>query len=356
MTRLLTTGYETGDIAENGTTTLASNGVLAAVSSTPTPRAGAYCLKCSSTTTTFTLGTFKLFSLAASKTDLWVRFAVLFHPVQTFEWVFALVLDSASAAQNCLTWDTTSNLIRARLGATTAGTLLGTSATPLPSDTWHVVDWRTQITSTTAGTTEVWLDGTRIINFSGDNTNTANANVQSVELGHIGPSVASSSGIYLAFDDIAINDTAGSSNNGRAGDGRVVLLTPTGAGSNTGLSRGGTDSGANWSQVEELPPSMTDYVFHATAGTRDTYAMSDLPTNVASVNTTEVVVLAQNSDAGAGSLALTVKSGGTTNEGTAQALGTTAAYIRQLYETDPNTSAAWTSSAVNALEAGVTVR
>jgi hypothetical protein len=61
-------------------------------------------------------------------------------------------------------------------------------------------------------------------------------------------------------------------------------------------------------------------------------------------------------EAGAGSLGPTLKSGATTNEGTAQGLSATASYYRQLYETDSNTSAAWTAAAVNAAEAGTTVR
>jgi hypothetical protein len=160
----------------------------------------------------------------------------------------------------------------------------------------------------------------------------------------------------MAFDDLAVNDTAGTVNNGQIGDGRVVLLKPNGAGGNAGQSRGGSDSGANWSQVEELPPSMTDYVYSATAGTRDTYALEDIPAGSWSVNCAEVLAYAQNSDAGGGSLGLTVKSGATTNEGTAQSLTATAAYYRQLYEADPATSVAWTNAAVNALEAGTTVR
>jgi hypothetical protein len=175
-----------------------------------------------------------------------------------------------------------------------------------------------------------------------------------VVIGHI--TIGAVNGYYHAFDDIAINDTNGSINNGQIYDGRVVLLLPNGAGSTTGQTRGGTDSGANWSQVDELPPSLTDYVYSATAGTRDTYTLENLPAGTWAVNCCQVLAYAQNNDAGAGSLGLTVKSGATTNEATAQALVVGAQYYRQLYETDPDTSAAWTTSAVNALEAGTTVR
>jgi len=198
----------------------------------------------------------------------------------------------------------------------------------------------------------VWLNGTRVINFSGDNTQTT-ANVQRIILGPT--SAAFEAATYFAFDDIAINDTAGTVNNGRVGDGQVLLLKPDGAGSSTQWVRGGTDTGANYTQVNELPPSLVQYVGSPTAGNRDLYGVEDL-TGTPSIRVVEVLALAQNSDAGGGSLAPTVKSGSATSEAATVALSTTAAYATGRWETDPNTSAAWTSAAVNALEAGATVR
>jgi hypothetical protein len=196
-----------------------------------------------------------------------------------------------------------------------------------------------------------------VINFSGDNSNTATLNLLTCQLGNVATTSAPGTNAFVAFDDIAVNDVAGSINNARIGDGRVILLTPSGSGSSTVLARGGTDTGANYSQVNELPPSLTQYVGSSTAADRDLYAMADISgLTIASINVVEEIVLAQNSDAGAGSLGLTIKSGATTNEATAQALGAAAAYYVSRWETDPNTSAAWTASAINALEAGVTVR
>lgn len=360
MTRLLTTGFESGDVNEAGVSAIPASTALTVVSSTPTPRAATYCLKCATTASTNNFTVSKTFTFAAAKTEVWARFAVYVHiaagSTQT-EFILGVALDSAGAAQTCITWNLTTGIVSLRLGASSTGTLLAASSLTFPADTWHTLEWRTQITSTTVGVSEVWLDGTRIINFSGDNTNTANANVQRLQV-CLGGTGASSvlAGSYVAFDDIAVNDTAGSINNGQIGDGRVFLLKPNGAGSNTNQTRGGTDSGANWSQVDELPPSMTDYVFSASAATRDTYALEDVPAGSWTVNCVEVLAFAANSDAGAGSLGLTVKSGSTTNEGTAQNLSITAAYYRQLYETDPATSAVWTTTAVSALEAGTTVR
>ena len=84
---------------------------------------------------------------------------------------------------------------------------------------------------------------------------------------------------------------------------------------------------------------MTDYVYSATAATRDTYALQDVPARHVDRQCGRGAGLrAEQRTPGAGSLGLTVKSGATTNEGTAQSLTTTAAYRRQLYETDPDTS------------------
>ena len=353
MTRLLTCGFETGDINEaGGTPTTGTNSTLAAVSAVPTPRGGSYCIKGSSSLASSNNWA-KPFGFAA-KTEVWVRFAIYWHGLTTVEVAIAKLTDSGATDTADLTFSGADGLLRARQGGTSTGTLLGASSTAMTQDAWHLVEWRHQMTSLTVGVTEVWLDGTRVINFSGDNTAGSQVNVVSLSIGQM--NVVGLTNIYSAFDDLVINDTNGTVNNARPGDGRIVLLTPSGAGSNTNQTRGGTDTGANYSQCNELPPSLTQYVYSATAATRDTYAMSDLPSGVGSINAAEVLVLAQNSDTGAGSLGLTVVSGGTTNEGTAQSLGSTAGYIRQLYETDPNTSAAWTVSGVNAMEAGVTVR
>lgn len=358
MTRLLTTGYETGDVNEAGSSTIGTNNSLTVVNTTPVPRAGSFCLKMAVASGTALNATNKTYTLPAAKTDVWMRFAVFVHNVSlTGEVVIAACQDAGGGSQNCLTWDGTSNVIRARANNVVSGTLLAASSTTLPPDTWHVIDWRIQITSTTVGIVEVWLDGNRVINFSGDNTQTTTLNVQFVALGHLGTAVSGvGTGFYVAYDDIVVNDTLGTANNARAGDGRVVLLLPTAAGSSTQFTRGGTDTGANYSQVNELPPSMAQYVGSNTVGNRDLYTLADVPVAVQSINVVEALLLVQNSDAGGGSIAPTIKSGAATNEVTPIGLSTSPGYVVGRWETDPNTTAAWTIAAVNAAEVGATVR
>lgn len=354
MTRLLTCGWETNDINESGVSVTGAAATQTLVTTTPTPRSpSVYCLKMGSTSTVSNNAS-RTWTLASSKTEMWTRFAVIFH-LWTIEGVVATIYDSGGGSagiQGVVSWHPSDLLIRAYRGQ---NTLLGTSTLQCSADTWHTVEIRWQITSGTVGIIEVWVDGTRFLNLTGiDNTNTGNLNVQGFALGAANGVMLS--GGYTGLDDIAVNDTVGTINNGQIGDGRIVLLKPNGAGSNTAFIRGGTDSGANWSQVDELPPSMTDYVTSATLGARDTYTLEDVPSGTWTVNACEVIALAQNADVGTGSLALTVKSGATTTEGTAQNLTTSAQYFRQLFETDPATSSLWTQAGVNALEAGATVR
>lgn len=59
----------------------------------------------------------------------------------------------------------------------------------------------------------------------------------------------------LYFDDVAVNDSSGSNETSYPGEGHVICLRPDGNGDNVGMgSRGGTDSGADWSQVDEVTP------------------------------------------------------------------------------------------------------
>jgi hypothetical protein len=286
-------------------------------------------------------------------TDVWVRLGVLMHANPNSENALVSFSDNAGSLQGRVTWTTSDSLLRAYRSTVF---LLGTSALQMSADQWHTLEVRWQMTSLTVGTVEVWLDGAQTLNLVGvDNTQTSALNIGNVLVG-TGAAMLSG-GPYYAFDDLAINDTNGTVNNGRPGDGRVVLLSPSGAGSSTQLLRGGTDSGANWSQVDDVPMSMTDFVYDATAGHRDLYTLQDVPSAASgwSVNTVEALAYAQTSDVGSMSVAPTLKTGATTAEGAAQALAISPQYFRQQYQTNPDTTAGWTVADLNALEAGVTV-
>lgn len=160
------------------------------------------------------------------------------------------------------------------------------------------------------------------------------------------------------MDDLYVNSTTGSQNTGYSGDIRVSAYIPNAAGDNTGLTRGGSDSGNNYGQVDERPPNdATDYVFGTGTSVYDLY---NIP-NTSSVATVQAVTLwmrAQKSDAGAKNIAPVIKSGGTPTEtiGSDQALSTSWTYYKELYNNEPVDNVAWTPSKVDSLQIGAKAR
>lgn len=132
----------------------------------------------------------------------------------------------------------------------------------------------------------------------------------------------------------------------------VQAIFPTGAGSSAAWT---PSTGSNWDCVNEVPGSDSDYVATNTANAVDSYAMGDLTGSIGSIKTVQVVARALYAGAPTPTgIKGVVRSGGTDYPSTATATpGTAVKTFGFLWETDPNTSAAWTESGVNAIEAGV---
>lgn len=115
----------------------------------------------------------------------------------------------------------------------------------------------------------------------------------------------------------------------------------------------GTITATNSGCVQELiEDGATTYVFDSTAGHFDLYDFADLATTPAAIVGVNVRSFGAKSDAGARSGTVRVKSGATSQDGATLALSTSFQNIPLWLPTDPNTSAAWTAAAVNALQAG----
>ncbi|HEY1292922.1 MAG TPA: hypothetical protein VGJ60_07585 [Chloroflexota bacterium] len=353
MSRLVTCGWESGDSSELGFD-YTNIGSVTAVNTSPTPRT-AYCIKAWTPSASFD-SSYKTIVFGPAANEVWVRWSgnfQLYNGGASGDSIapFCELRDPNGVALASLCLRST-QFIDACQGSN--GTVVATSSVSVSLAVWHTLEWRHQMSSTTSGITEVWLDGMQIILFSGDNNAaTTLLTIGQLRIGCIGVVRGAS---YHCFDDLAINDTTGTINNGRPGDGRVVFLPPSGTGSSTMLTRGGTDSGANWSQVDESPMSVADYVQSATPGDRDLYAITDLAAPPVVIYAVDVVAQAQKGDAGEAAAAATLKSGAAVLEGSAVTLGMWPAYPRLARETDPNTGQPWTFAGVNGAEAGVTVR
>ena len=89
--------------------------------------------------------------------------------------------------------------------------------------------------------------------------------------------------------------------------------------------------------------SDADYVASGTVGDLDLYETGDLPFVPDSVHAVQVTTCARNDDAATREVRSKVKSGAATANGGPHALTANYVYYRDIFETDPDTAAAWTA-------------
>lgn len=106
---------------------------------------------------------------------------------------------------------------------------------------------------------------------------------------------------------------------------------------------------------ESLNDGDASIVTSSTVGALDLYDLDDLPSTPASIMAVQARAITRKSDASARSGQLAIKSGATSALGSAVLQSTSYTALMQQWSTDPNTGAAWTASAINALQAGVKV-
>ena len=228
-------------------------------------------------------------------------------------------------------------------------TVLATGTTVLPNGAWTYIEFKAKVDPTT-GTYEVRINGlaTPELSATGQNTrNSSNSFLTGFRL------LVSANAISCRFDDIYFLDTTGSAPlNDFLGETRVQTLWPTGAGASTQWT---PSVGSNWQNVDDgnggNMDSDTTYNSSATVGQIDSFALQDL-SGTPTVYSVAMTWDARKDDAAARQVRSRLKSGATIANGTTQTMGSSFAGSRDVWDTDPATGVAWTSSGVNALEAG----
>jgi len=150
------------------------------------------------------------------------------------------------------------------------------------------------------------------------------------------------------FDDSVPVDASGVSNNNFIGDQAVKTDVPTSDSTPLNFTRGGTDSGASFSQVDEIPPNGdTDYIFSSTVGHISHFGF---PAAVATTIKALIVnMVARKTDGSARSIRASCKSGATTGDsGVDLPLSTNYFMYQGIFENDPATGNPWTLANLNA--------
>jgi hypothetical protein len=202
----------------------------------------------------------------------------------------------------------------------------------------HEICVRLAVTGGVLQTRCTQRDGTVItgINYGGNTVPIASDKIKFIRL-----SVDTSAGDYDDFDDITLSD------DGFPGDIRYSHLSPNGDSSVTWSRSAGA---TNYSLIDERPPVTTDSVNTSVDDERDLY---DLENYVRTERPLFVALWHQARSSGIGaSIIQLISSGGVVELGAVTAL--TAGYIdyQRLFFEDPNTGAAWTVTALNALKCG----
>lgn len=236
-------------------------------------------------------------------------------------------------------------------------TLLGATTMMLQLLRWYYLQFHFTIHDST-GVVDLRIDGSTELALTGQDTR-ADAAAGGDTCDRCALDTAAANEWFV--DDWIINDAADTDNTSYPDNLGVEAIMPTAAGDSTQLQRGGTDSGANWSQVEERPSNdATDYVFDSVVNDYDLYNLAT--TQMSTVAAVAVILRAQKSDAGAASIAHMLKvdtdasgTADTEDQGADVALATSWAEHVKYYNRQPGPSS-WSAAKVDALQAGAKVR
>ncbi len=222
-----------------------------------------------------------------------------------------------------------------------AGTSLGSSAAGVvTTGVWYTFEAEIVI-SDTVGRVTIYIDGAQVLNLTSQDTrNGATSTVDVLDLGNAGTTNYGSTD----FDDLYVTDSATKLTDAV----RIETLYPTSDGATLNLVPStGTD---HYAVVDETLASASDYLSGTTVGDLDLLGLGNLATTPSGIEEVNIVGYLAKTDATARSMALGVKSGSTTSDGANFALNSTGLRHDRPLATDPDTSAAWTASGVNALQ------
>ena len=189
----------------------------------------------------------------------------------------------------------------------------------------------------------VKLNGRTAIDFTGDTVPGTESTVDTVHFGAGGYT----NNIYFYYNDIVIDDA------NWPGMCQMVQLAPTGAGN---YAQWVPTTSPNWDCVNECPPSKADSNKTNTADDSDSFAVADLPVEVATVNGVSIWAwgLKENAPTPTQIKAL-VRTGSTPTDyvGSGVTAGIYDTFISGFWATNPYTAQPWVLSEVNGMEIGV---
>jgi hypothetical protein len=252
----------------------------------------------------------------------------------------------AAANQCCIVFRSDGAILLT--SGTPGGTILATYTSAYTQNVWVGFEFEVTI-HLSAGVFKVRKNGNTSDDFSatGLATRPGSTNAYANKL-LVGQSSSSPQG--YKFDDLLWFNTTGAAPNTWVGDIRSCQLMPTSDASVQFTPNSGANNFSRVNQAQQ--DALTSYVYDSTVGHADFYNVSALPFVPVSIIGLQTRGFVEKSDAGFRQAQLQLKSGATTVQTTALTLATSFQYTNRVDTVDPNTSAAWTAAAVNAIQVG----
>lgn len=230
------------------------------------------------------------------------------------------------------------------LGDTPAGTLY--------ENTWHYLE--THIVIGDSGSIEVKIDGSVVIDLPTVDTRNGGDGVVDTLLFSFGNGL-----VQALLDDVWLLDTTGTApQNTYLGDVHIDTIVPDGDGFSSGFDTTFPASPTtHYTKVDETPDTGdTDYNETTTVNDIDLFDYAAVPTITggSTVISVKAGAIVKKADTGGSQMRFVARPTSTTHNGaTTHTLSTDYRYKFELWDDDPQASAAWTDSTINAGEFGV---
>lgn len=335
MTRLFTDGAEMGDLLFWDVATSVALGTAA-----PAPYDGTYYYKNSGV-----LSVQKV--LPAAVSEIYQRARLYFNGLDSRDIWLGVIGVLIGSDLLYLGTDNSHRLLLEGYGITTV-----TSTFTLNTGQWYLFETYYKLADAPNGRAIIKVDGTTIIDFTGDTKYGSETGFTQVHFTSYG-------GICL--DDLGANDTAGGVDDSWLGDGSIVKVVPDGNGAHNNWHGSDGNDVNNFELVDDFPnDGDTTYVYHdsTASGTQDQYAMSDYSGTGKTISRIYAEGRAKLSAASANQVKIgLLPSGGTDQMSSGISLGS-GAYKRIVgneYLVNPVDSGAWEEADIDALEGVIEV-
>ena len=227
-------------------------------------------------------------------------------------------------------------------------TILETSTTVLMKERWNYIEVQTTINNST-GAYELKLNGTTVFSdTSVDTQESANTYWSGLTLRGIGD------WDNVFFDDCYVTDTTGSYNTGFMGTIHIESIFPDADVTKEWTTSTGTD---HYALVDENPADDdTSYVEDDTATNRELFDLPALSPTTLTIKGVTSILDARITDASTVDMKFVNVSNVTTTTSSSQTISSQSqARYEEIYEEDPDASAAWTKTTFEAAQFGFEV-